>query len=60
MNRTDSPDGDWYTQIDVGQFHSCALGLDGLMSCWGTGTCHEDFCPGNYECGKMTVPVCGE
>ena len=60
LDRTDSPGGDWYTQIDVGQFHSCALGLDGLFSCWGSGTCHEDFCPGNFDCAKMVAPPCGQ
>lgn len=59
LGRTDSPEGDSYTQIDVGQFHSCALANDGLGTCWGSGTCHEDFCPGNPNCDKMVVPACG-
>jgi hypothetical protein len=58
LGRTDSPPGDGFTQIDVGQLHSCALGSDGLVECWGSGECHEDFCPGNYECGKMVIPSC--
>jgi hypothetical protein len=60
LGRTDSPPGDGFTQLDVGQLHSCALGGDGLVECWGSGECHEDFCPGNYECGKMVVPSCTE
>jgi alpha-tubulin suppressor-like RCC1 family protein len=43
-----------FSQVSMGTYHSCALGLDGTVICFGAGATDQNCV--NHECGQSIAP----
>jgi alpha-tubulin suppressor-like RCC1 family protein len=43
-----------FSQVSMGSYHSCALGLDGTITCFGAGMSDQNCV--NHECGQAIAP----